>query len=148
MAASPSAQISTPSTRSPHNVRIYGLTLLASLGSWMFGYNNGVISGVLVLPSFITSFNLPPLNTPAYDNTVANIVSLFQIGGLIGSLAMFGCLKIWGRKVCLAGAGSVYLVGAVLQVCSRLRFTTEKRAETLIRPSRMEVFRWCILVEQ
>lgn len=82
----------------------------------MFGYNNGVISGVLVLPSFITSFNLPPLNTPEYDNTVANIVSLFQIGGLIGSVSMFGFMKFWGRKLCLAGAGGVYAGGAVLQV--------------------------------
>lgn len=107
---------STSPVRTGNNLRLYGLTLLASLGSWMFGYNNGVISGVLVLPSFITSFNLPPLNTPEYDNTVANIVSLFQIGGLIGSISMFGCMKIWGRKVCLAGAGGVYALGAVLQV--------------------------------
>lgn len=118
MATSIPDQTNISPARSPHNIRIYGLTLLASLGSWMFGYNNGVISGVLVLPSFIKSFDLPPLNTPAYDNTVANIVSLFQIGGLTGSISMFGCMKVWGRKLCLACAGVVYLLGAVLQVCS------------------------------
>jgi len=105
-----------PPNPSPHNLRIYTLVLLSSLGSWMFGYNNGVISGVLILPSFMHDFKLPPLNTPAYDNTVANIVSLFQVGGLVGSMAMFMGMKFWGRKGCLAGAGGVYAGGAFLQV--------------------------------
>jgi MFS family permease len=107
---------SRPTPPQIYNIRIYILTILSCLGSWMFGYNNGIIAGVLVLPSFYHDFHLPPLNTSAYDNTVANIVSLFQIGGLVGSVATFPCMKYWGRKMCLAGAGFIYAVGAVLQV--------------------------------
>jgi len=83
----------------------------------MFGYNNGVIAGVLVLPSFYRDFNLPPVGTKAYNNITGNIVSLLQIGGLVGSLGTFGVMKYWGRRGAMIFSGAVYLVGAVMQVC-------------------------------
>jgi hypothetical protein len=83
----------------------------------MFGYNNGVIAGVLVLPSFSRDFNLPTVGTKAYNNVTGNIVSLLQIGGLVGSLGTFGAMKYWGRRGAMMFSGSVYLVGAVMQVC-------------------------------
>ncbi|TVY42528.1 putative quinate permease, partial [Lachnellula subtilissima] len=104
-----------PTPSEVYNYRIYLLTILACLGSWMFGYNNGVISGVLVLPSFFRDFHLPPVGSHAYNNVTANIVSLFQIGGLIGSVATFPCMKYWGRKVALMCAAVVYTFGAALQ---------------------------------
>jgi len=108
---------SPPKPRSPHNPRIYFLTFLSCLGSWMFGYNNGVIAGVLVLPSFYRDFNLPPVGTKAYNNVTGNIVSLLQVGGLVGSLGTFGVMKYSGRRGAMIVAGAVYLVGAVMQVC-------------------------------
>lgn len=83
----------------------------------MFGYNNGVIAGVLVLPSFYRDFNLPPVGTKEYNDVTGNIVSLLQIGGLVGSLGTFGVMKFWGRRGAMIAAGAVYLVGAVMQVC-------------------------------
>lgn len=88
----------------------------------MFGYNNGVIAGVLVLPSFVHDFKLPTNGTPAYNTIIENIVSLLQIGGLVGAMATFPCMKYWGRKVALAISAGVYLVGAVLQVCPSTLF--------------------------
>jgi MFS family permease len=107
---------SRPTPPEVYNYRIYLLTFLSCLGSWMFGYNNGVIAGVLVLPSFFHDFHLPPVGTSSYNNTTANIVSLFQIGGLVGSMLTFPCMKYWGRRIALMIAGAVYLLGAVLQV--------------------------------
>lgn len=80
--------------------------------------NAGIIAGVLVLPSFFRDFNLPPVGTSEYNNVTANVVSLLQIGGLIGSVATFPCMKYWGRKIALVVAALVYLFGAALQVCS------------------------------
>ena len=82
----------------------------------MFGYNNGVIAGVLVLPSFYDDFHLPPVGSEAYNNTTSNIVSLFQIGGLVGSMLVFPIMKYWGRKVGMIILGLVYFLGAALQV--------------------------------
>lgn len=39
----------------------------------------------------------------------------------MGSVAMFGGMKYWGRKGCLAGAGGVFTVGAVMMVCANGR---------------------------
>lgn len=86
----------------------------------VFGYNNGVIGGVLVLPSFTHAFSLPPTGTPAYNSIIENIVSLFQIGGLIGAMATFPGMKFWGRRVALAISAGVYTVGAAVQVCDPL----------------------------
>jgi hypothetical protein len=83
----------------------------------MFGYNNGVIAGVLVLPSFSRDFNLPTVGTKEYNNVTGNIVSLLQIGGLVGSLGTFGIMKYWGRRGGMVAAGAVYFVGAAMQVC-------------------------------
>jgi len=84
----------------------------------VFGYNNGVIAGVLVLPSFVHTFHLPTPGTPAYNTIIENIVSLLQIGGLLGAMATFPGMKYWGRKVALAISAAIYTVGAVVQVCS------------------------------
>ena len=52
-----------PTPPAIYNASIYVLAFLACLGSWMFGYNNGVIAGVLVLPAFESDFNLPPVGS-------------------------------------------------------------------------------------
>jgi len=83
----------------------------------MFGYTNGVMAGVLVLPSFVRDFNLPAVGTKEYNNVTGNIVSLLQIGGLVGSLGTFGVMKYSGRRGAMIVSGAVYLVGAVMQVC-------------------------------
>lgn len=83
----------------------------------MFGYNNSVIAGVLVLPSFERDFNLPPVGTKENNNVTGNIVSLLQLGGFVGCLGTFGVVKYFGRRGAMIVSGAVYLVGAVMQVC-------------------------------
>ncbi|KAK0107892.1 hypothetical protein ONS96_003679 [Cadophora gregata f. sp. sojae] len=107
-----------PTPPEVYGYRPYMLTFLACLGSWMFGYNNGVIAGVLVLPSFVHTFHLPMPGSPAYNTIIENIVSLLQIGGLVGAMATFPGMKYWGRKVALAISATVYTVGAVVQTFS------------------------------
>ena len=106
-----------PTPPAIYNYRPYLLTFLSCLGSWMFGYSNGVIAGLLVLPSFYHDSHLPPVGSKAYDDLTSNIVSLFQIGGLTGSMLTFPIMKYWGRRVGLVVWGTVYFGGAALQVC-------------------------------
>jgi MFS family permease len=106
-----------PTPKDVYNYRIYLLTFLSCLGSWMFGYNNGVIAGVLVLPAFVRDFHLPNSGSSSYNNIIENIVSLLQIGGLFGAMLTFPCMKSYGRRIALACAAVVYLLGALLQVC-------------------------------
>ena len=82
----------------------------------MFGYQNGVIPGVLVLPSFFRDFKLPPVGAQHYNNVTGNIVSLLQIGGLVGSMSMFPVMRWAGRRGGLGVSAAAYFVGAALQV--------------------------------
>lgn len=110
-----------PTPSAVYNYRPYLLTFLSCLGSWMFGYNNGVIAGVLVLPSFYNDFHLPLVGSSSYNDKTANIVSLFQSGGLVGSILTFPIMKYWGRKVGLVIWGAVYFLGGALQTFCRGR---------------------------
>jgi MFS family permease len=83
----------------------------------VFGYNNGVIPGVLVLPAFYEDFQLPPVGSSSYNTITSNIVALVQIGGLAGSVGTFPLMKFWGRKIALSVAAGVFTIGAALQVC-------------------------------
>ena len=70
----------------------------------------------MVLPSFHHDFCLPDVGTESYNNITGNIVSMIQIGGLLGSMATFPLMKGKGRKVSLIVASVIYAIGAVLQV--------------------------------
>jgi MFS family permease len=125
-----------PTPKEVYNYRIYLLTICVCLGSWMFGYNNGIIGGVLVLPSFYRDFNLPPVGTSSYNTITANIVSFLQIGGLCGAMATFPLMKKFGRRIALIVAAGIYTLGAALQVCFFLE--NDKVSANTNRPSPME----------
>jgi MFS family permease len=82
----------------------------------MFGYNNGVIGGCIVLPSFHRDFNLPPVGTKEYTTIISNIVSFLQIGALAGSLLVFSIVKFLGRRCALGCGGGVFFIGCSMQV--------------------------------
>lgn len=134
-----------PTPKEVYNYRVYLLTCICCLGSWMFGYNNGVIGGVLVLPSFYNDFHLPPVDSSSYNNITSNIVSLLQIGGLIGAVSTFVAMKLWGRKVSLAIAAAFYTVGCAMQVM--LLVMPVLRRTNGSRRSLMEDSTSCILQE-
>lgn len=106
-----------PTPPEVYNCRVYLIAFLSCFGSWMFGYNNGIISGVLILPSFHRDFNLPAVGTSTYNDIEANIVSMLQVGGCVGAVGSFFAMRRYGRKLALEAAAGVYLVGALLQVC-------------------------------
>jgi MFS family permease len=99
-----------------HYFRVHVLAILSCFGSWMFGYNVGVIGGTIVLPAFHSDFNLPEVGTTSYNTIVSNIISLFQIGGLCGAMFTFPATKYLGRTVALSITAAIYFVGAALQV--------------------------------
>lgn len=105
-----------PTPPEVYNIRVYLLAIICCLGSWVFGFPVGSIGGVIVLPSFQNDFQLPAVGSHAYNNITSNIISLFQIGGLIGSMAMFPGMKVLGRKFAMAACAAVAVVGALLQV--------------------------------
>ncbi|OBT94481.1 hypothetical protein VE01_07207 [Pseudogymnoascus verrucosus] len=110
------AEEDRPTPKEVYNLRIYILALCATMGSWMFGYNNGVIGGTIILPSFHAAFSLPAPSTPEYATITSTIVSLLQLGALVGSLLIFPLVRLSGRLPSLAIGSGLFAFGCLLQV--------------------------------
>ena len=60
----------------------YALAASAAMGSIFYGWDIGVIGGVLALPSFKTYFGLDKLSASANADLSGNIVAVLQGGCL------------------------------------------------------------------
>lgn len=90
-----------------------GLAVFAALGSFLFGYDSGVMTDVIASQNFLTFFN-----TDSTSPTIGAINSTFSGGAVFGSL--FGGLIMdkYGRKLTIVVGGLICTVGAVLQTAS------------------------------
>jgi major inositol transporter-like SP family MFS transporter len=82
------------------------VVVIAALGGALFGYDTGVISGVLVYltPDFALS-----------QTQVGVITSSLLIGAAIGSITGGWMADRWGRRMTLLFAGALFFIGALAQ---------------------------------
>ena len=99
--------------------RVYILTAIASFGGMLFGWDTGMIGGILTLASFQKSFALDK-HSKNFSNLQGNIVSVLQAGCFFGALSSFFVSDKFGRRTALLIADSIFLLGSVLQTCSGL----------------------------
>ena len=85
------------------------ITVASCCGFLLFGYDNGVFSGIIVNPWFLKTFHHPK------PSLLGTISALYNIGGFLGSTAAFFCGSRLGRKrTILLGIG-ICLIGAIVQ---------------------------------
>lgn len=68
--------------------RAYVLTAVAAFGGMLFGWDTGLIGGVLTMDSFQHSFGLDS-KSPEFATLQGNIVSVLQGGCFFGAAASF-----------------------------------------------------------
>jgi sugar porter (SP) family MFS transporter len=93
----------------------YFLAVSATMGYACFGWEIGLIGGVLALPSFEEYFGLLSESASARASLSANIVSVLQGGGFFGALFSTYFANRFGRKPALLASGVVYLIGSIIQ---------------------------------
>ena len=103
--------------------RAYVLTAVASFGGMLFGWDTGMIGGILTLPAFQTSFALNK-HSKDFSNLQGNIVSVLQAGCFFGAMSSFFISDKFGRRTALFIADAIFMLGSVLQVCSGLHTTS------------------------
>ncbi|KAI1289021.1 sugar transporter [Xylaria venustula] len=87
------------------------LACFSSIGGFLFGYDQGVISGVLVTRDFAKEFPLL-----ANDDTLQGwMVSVLTLGALFGALANGPIADRISRRYSILLANIVFLVGSVIQ---------------------------------
>ena len=103
--------------------RAYLLTIVASFGGMLFGWDTGLIGGVLTMTSFQNSFGMSE-DDPAYANLSGNIVSVLQAGCFFGAMSSFYVSDTFGRKKALIFADVIFIIGSIIQTCSGLHTTS------------------------
>ncbi|KAG1761486.1 general substrate transporter [Suillus occidentalis] len=93
----------------------YTLALSASMGSIFFGWDTGLMGGILTLKSFQHYFGIDQLSTSAQANFNGNIVSVMQAGCIFGVLMTSWASSRFGRKRSLMASGAIYTIGSLIQ---------------------------------
>ncbi|PWY92342.1 general substrate transporter [Aspergillus heteromorphus CBS 117.55] len=83
--------------------------LFATLGSFLFGYDSGVISSVIDQDSFKLRFHNPS------DAATGGIVASYNGGAILGSVVVSYLSDPWGRRPVLFTGGLLASLGAALQ---------------------------------
>ncbi|POS73597.1 MFS quinate transporter [Diaporthe helianthi] len=102
--------------------KAYWLTAVASFGGMLFGWDTGLIGGVLTMDAFQHSFNLDSKSSD-FANLQGNIVSVLQGGCFFGAAASFWLSDKIGRKWSLVSADLIFIIGSIIQTCSGLGTT-------------------------
>ncbi|KAK7725745.1 hypothetical protein SLS57_003811 [Botryosphaeria dothidea] len=106
--ASPAKSVARQLRENPY---ILGLASFASLGGFLFGYDQGVVSGVLTMESFAAKFPRIDLDTSFKGWFVSSLLLLAWLGSLVnGPVA-----DRVGRKGSILVAVVIFTLGSALQ---------------------------------
>ncbi|KAI8629474.1 general substrate transporter [Xylariaceae sp. FL1651] len=100
------------SSRPPNMAYVYGLTAFVSLGGFLFGWDQGVMAMIIADERWLR------LMRPANDWSVGFVISIYNIGCVIGALTIGFFADICGRERTISLASTVVIVGALLQAAS------------------------------
>ncbi|OTA78186.1 hypothetical protein M434DRAFT_38539 [Hypoxylon sp. CO27-5] len=93
----------------------FWITLACATDMTLFGYDQGVFSGVVISKDYLDTHNL---NGPENTSTSSIITSIYTIGCFLGAMTAFYIGEIIGRKrTVLVGTG-IMTIGAILQTSS------------------------------
>ncbi|KAK9670939.1 hypothetical protein K7432_017225 [Basidiobolus ranarum] len=94
-------------------VLVYLAASAAAIGGFLFGYDVGVISGVLIMDPFEDRFGY------AHNSLLKGfIVSSLVLGCFFGSLAASYLADRFGRKISIIIGGTLFTIGGALQASS------------------------------
>ncbi|KAF8585522.1 general substrate transporter [Ramaria rubella] len=91
---------------------LYAISCFASLGVFLFGYDQGVMSGIITGPYFKAYFHRP------LPHQVGTMVAVLEIGAFITSLAAGRVADIIGRRMTLFWGATVFVIGGAIQTAT------------------------------
>lgn len=91
------------------NRLVYFTSAFVSLFVSLFGYEQGVCSGILTFVTFIKYFNEPT------SSEVGTIISILEIGAMISSMLVSKISDKYGRKRTILLGTVIFMIGGLLQ---------------------------------
>ncbi|OJD29504.1 quinate permease [Diplodia corticola] len=95
------------------NIKVFGIACFACLGGLLYGYNQGVFSGVLTMNSFDRA--LPDWTGDDNSTRMGWLTSILELGAWFGALYSSFLAEILSRKYAILINVSVFIVGVIIQ---------------------------------
>ncbi|KLU84402.1 hypothetical protein MAPG_03445, partial [Magnaporthiopsis poae ATCC 64411] len=93
---------------------------VTAMGGFLFGYDTGQISAMLIFNDFRRRFATGPLDENGIPEwvsiTQSLMVSLMSLGTLIGALSGAYTADAWGRRRSLSFGVGIFIIGNIIQV--------------------------------
>ena len=90
----------------------------AALGGMIFGYDQGVVSVVLVMPQFLSRFTRVAETASGAGFWKGLLTAMIELGALIGALNQGWVADKISRKYSIIVAVIIFVVGSILQTAS------------------------------
>lgn len=97
-----------------HNARVFRIAVFASLGGLLYGYNQGVFSGVLNMRNFDDRMGKAVSDT----NLEGWLVSVLELGAWFGALCTGYLADKLSRKYTIVLAVCVFCIGVIVQTAA------------------------------
>ncbi|KAG9520376.1 general substrate transporter, partial [Aureobasidium melanogenum] len=98
------------------NSRIFALAVFASLGGFVYGYNQGMFGQVLNMASFNRTVNPESIKNPT---TRGLLTAILELGAWVGVLINGYNADKFGRKVATQIGVVIFMVGVIVQACAK-----------------------------
>ncbi|KAI1265375.1 general substrate transporter [Xylariaceae sp. FL1019] len=96
-------------------IRAYWLGSVVCLGGFLFGYDSGIVGGVLTLASFENDYRY---GKAGQTRTSSLSVGLQQLGAFVACFAAWPVADRLGRRKALMLASSIFVVGVIIQTAN------------------------------
>ncbi|OJJ51030.1 hypothetical protein ASPZODRAFT_127024 [Penicilliopsis zonata CBS 506.65] len=120
----PSPTSDTMRASSLASFRNYWLASVLCCGGVLFGYDSGVIGGVLTFDSFQNDFRFGAFG-PRSETSVSSIgVGIQQAGALVGCFAVWPLTNRLGRRIAMMVCSLIFCIGVILEVINSHSLST------------------------
>ncbi|KAF5873671.1 putative quinate permease protein [Botrytis fragariae] len=100
------------------NFRVFSIALFACIGGLLYGYNQGVFSGVLTMNSFMSHMGNYDSTDPADQSRKGWLTSILELGAWLGALLSGFMAEALSRKYGILIATAVFIIGVIVQATS------------------------------
>lgn len=98
------------------NFKVFSIAAFACIGGVLYGYNQGMFSGVLAMPSFQQHMgDYDPLDPNADQTKKGWLTSILELGAWLGTLMSGFLAEALSRKYGVLVACSVFMLGVIIQ---------------------------------
>ncbi|KAI1487388.1 putative hexose transport-related protein [Biscogniauxia mediterranea] len=102
------------------NFKVFRIALFACIGGVLYGYNQGMFSGLLDMPSFKSHMGeYDPFDDSADQTKKGWLTAILELGAWIGTLLSGFLAEAISRKYGILVAVSVFAVGVVVQATAQ-----------------------------